>query len=332
MSGRRLLVEFLDAHGRVKARQRLLLAQDRSAFTIGRGIDADLLLEDPHVAARHAAVEIGDDGRMRVSDLSSLNGINLGRQHLKGVKAMEIGDAILGVGTTRLRIRTSDAMLPPELPVDGDVLTDAFNAPWLLAGGLVVCLVFVFYNSWLGAPQDMAGVVATSLISFVVVSGAWVGAWGFVTRVIRGEWRARMHAGIFYSVLAASIVLDWSMDVVWFALALPSWSLREVLLLMIAAALVLYSHLRGAALISVRRAILVAMLLPMLIGGGSYTVMARNQARNVNYIGADAQLFPPSWRLRSGQSLDDYFSDAMRLKEATDRKRREMPVDENEDM
>ena len=326
----RVVVEILDGHGKVRSRERLDLDPASPRFTVGRGIAADVILDDAHAAALHAAIEITPEGRVLVSDLGSLNGVLVGGERLRGVQALALEDGRFGVGRTWLRVRTAAEDLAPELAEDGGAGRAARNAPWVAAAGALVCLLFVVYSSWVGAPQDVASVIATASVSSMLLAGGWVAAWGFVTRVMQGEWRWMRHAAIFFSAFAVIIVIDWAMDVLWFALALPTWTLREVILLLGAAAYVLYRHLRGAANISLRRAALIAVLLPLVIGGSSYLVLERNQARNVNYIEIEAQLFPPDWRLRPGGSLDRYFIDAARLQEDSDRKRRAMPVDDNE--
>ena len=328
---RRVVVEILDSHGRVRSRERLMLDAANPRFTVGRGVAADVILDDAHVAALHAAVDITAEGRVLLTDLGSTNGMIVGNRRTRGMCELLLEDGGFGVGRTRLRVRTEAEVIAPEMPEDGEAGRAARNAPWLALAGALVCLLFVVYTSWVGAPLDVASVIATALISSVVLAGAWIAAWGFLTRVMQGEWRWMRHAAIFFSAFAAIIVIDSLLDILWFALALPSWPLREVILLVAAAAYALHRHLRGAAHISARRAALIALLLPLLIGGSSYLVVARNQSRDVNRIEIEAQLFPPSWRLRAGGTLGEYFVDASRLKEETDRKRRTMPGEDSEE-
>lgn len=325
----RVVVDILDGHGRVRARERLSLDPANARFTVGRGVAADVVLDDPHVAAVHVAVDISEEGRVLLTDLGSLNGVVVGRQRSHGVQALALEDGCFGIGRTSLLVRTEAEILVPELQEGGEAMRGARNAPWQALGGVLVCLLFVIYTSWVGAPQDVASTIVTTLIPSMLLAGGWVAVWGFLTRVMQGEWHWMRHAAIFFSTFAAFIVFDWGFDVLWFALALPNWPLREVILLVAAAAYALHQHLRGAAIISVRRAAIIALILPLVIGGSSYLIVARNESRNVNHIEIETQLFPPAWRLRDGSALEDYFIDVSRLKEETDRKRRAMPSEDS---
>ena len=89
----RVVVETLDHHDRVHARERLALPADRVRFTIGRGVDADVMLDDRYCAPLHAAVELGADGAWRVTDLGSVNGVIVGGVRQRGAQALEIGRA-----------------------------------------------------------------------------------------------------------------------------------------------------------------------------------------------------------------------------------------------
>jgi len=326
----RVLVEILDHHGRARWREHLAPEGEQARFTVGRGAAADVVVDDPHAAALHAAVEVDAAGRVCVTDLGSLNGITVGGRRLRGAHAVELGDGLFTVGRTRLRVRTPAEAIAPELP-EREGLRAGVNAVLLSLASAAVCIGFVAYSVWLSAPQDMAGAMATALIYALLLAGAWVAAWGFVTRVMQSEWRWALHAAILFTVLGAVVFVDWLFDVLWFALSLPGWPSQQTALLVAAAVLGLHWHLRSASNISRRRAALVAVALPLAVGGGFYFVNAIAQARNVNYIGVELKVFPPSWRLRPGGSLDAYFADAARLKDQTDRKRKAMRGEDDED-
>lgn len=331
MTVKPVVVEMLDGHGRARHRERLLLDPGNARFTIGRGVAADVILDDPHVAPLHAAVDITADGRVLVSDLGSRNGVMVGERRLRDAQSLPVDEGLFGVGHTRLRVRTEAENLPPERVENGEAGRRTRNQPRVALMGALIYFSFVVYSAWLAAPLDIASVLATALIGSAMMAGAWVAAWGFVTRVVQSEWRWSGHAAIFFATLATVIVIDFALDIVWFSLTLPSWNLRQAILVAGAIVMALYWHLRDATSIGARRAAIVALLLPLVVGGGSYLVVAREQARNVNYIDVDAKLFAPAWRLRHGGDLDAYFNDALRLKEETDRKRRSMTGEEGEE-
>src|SRR5262245_8102032 len=116
MSTERVVVEGLDGQGRVQWRERLMLNGSRRTFTIGRSIDADVTLDDPHAAALHASVEITQDGRVLASDLDSLNGLVISGKRYREARGVELPDNTLQIGQTQLRVRTAHERLQPERP------------------------------------------------------------------------------------------------------------------------------------------------------------------------------------------------------------------------
>lgn len=86
-------------------------------FTIGRGADNDLVIDDPGLSRRHALIETFD-GIAQISDCGSQNGTYLNRRPVTGVTVLKDGDAIL-LGDTcdiRVQIDQSNSAIPRELP------------------------------------------------------------------------------------------------------------------------------------------------------------------------------------------------------------------------
>lgn len=71
-------------------------------FSIGRGSDADIRINDPGISRRHAEVQVHADGRMRIVDLGSTNGIVVNGER---VRQAEISDgARIEIGKTRMLV------------------------------------------------------------------------------------------------------------------------------------------------------------------------------------------------------------------------------------
>ena len=327
-----VLVEILGRHERVHHRERLRLDARRPRFTIGRGMLADVVLDDPHAAALHAAVDIGPAGEIMVSDLQSVNGIVMGGLRLHGLSnhAAERGE--FTVGRTAIRVRTGAERLAPEKPESGeDHRAERGTRRLMLLGGSAYALYFA-HTAWVGAPQDLTGAVATALIAAFLGAGVWIAFWTVLSRLLLGDWRWERHAAIFFGVFTALTVLEFAADLSWFALSLPHFPLRETMIAMLAAGGALYWHISNAARVTARRALWTAVTVPLILGGVSYFLVARGQARDVNHIAAEAQLYPPGARLRAGKSLDEYFEHAERLKDEADSRRRAMPNEGGEEI
>ena len=326
-----VVVDVLDSHGRVHSRQRIAL-DARRRISIGRGAQAQVIIDDAHAAALHAGDDVAPDGTLTVTDLGSVNGVFVGGKRHTGARDLPLPGGLLQIGRTRLRLRTRLETIAPEQPDHALRAHTGHAAPrsvWAAAAaGALVCAAYVFYSSWMGAPRDLASAFAGSMMSVVTGLSAWIALWALLSRLLLGEWRWVTHAAIVLGLAALLLGIDFAFDVAWFSLDLPPSGLREMGLLVLACALLLYGHLTRATSISTRRAALIAVLLPLLATGTLQWVQARNQMRNVNYTGEQKLLLPPALRLRGGASLDDFFRRAATLKDEADRKRRAMPNDE----
>ena len=324
----RVAVEVLDSHGRVHTRERLVLGGEKKRFTIGRGVAADVMIDDAHAALLHAAVELDEEGLWRVTDLGSANGVVIGGARQRGAAALLLPDGALQVGRTRLRIRAGHETLAPERVDRGDAGPLNGYMPTVATAGAVVCAWFIGYFAWLAAPRDSATVMAAGLVSLFVGAGVWTAIWALLTRVMRGEARWVTHVAIAFGAGAVMLAIDWVLDLGWFAFSLPQFSIRDGLLAVAAAAVALYLHLTTAAPIRRRTAMLCAIAVPALILGTTGWVQARNQVRDVNFIGVSTQLFPPALRLRQGGTVDAFFGRAAALKDESDQKRKAMSGDD----
>jgi hypothetical protein len=72
---------------------------------IGRGAGADIVIDDPHVSARHAEVRF-ERGQWWLRDLGSSNGTMLNGEPVRAVVGVRSGD-VLQCGRVRFRLVTS---------------------------------------------------------------------------------------------------------------------------------------------------------------------------------------------------------------------------------
>ena len=324
-----VVVEVLDHHGRVQHRERVALTAERRRFTAGRSAVADVMLDDAYCAPLHAGFEITADGRILIDDLDSLNGIVVDGQREHRVKARALSAGLVQIGRTTLRVRLAPDALAPE-KADHAARSGRSMARVAMAA-MVFCVLFVIYFAWLGAPRDLATAAAAALTTTLAGAAGWVAIWALLSRVMQGEWRVEIHAAIFFCVAAGLLIADSMRDIIWFALALPAGGALDLLLGMVAVAVLLYLHLTHASNLKPRTAALGAILLPVVIGGSGAWVQARNLERNVNHIAVREQVYPPGLRLRAAGTVESYFVAGPKLKEEADKKRRAIPVDDGED-
>lgn len=92
------LIEVEVEHGGRRRAERL----PRSAL-IGRGHNADLVLNDPQVSRLHARLELRE-GVVHLEDLGSLNGTGRNGQKLNGTSLLDPGDR-LQIGSATITFR-----------------------------------------------------------------------------------------------------------------------------------------------------------------------------------------------------------------------------------
>ena len=303
----RVAVEVLDSHDRVHARERLVLDGANNRFTVGRGVAADVMIDDRRTAELHAAVELGADGRWRITDLGSINGVIVGGKRHRGATDLALPDGQFQLGRTRLRVRGGHESLEPERLDRGHAGALSGHLPAIAVTGAVVCAAFTVYFAWLVAQRDSATIITAALVSLFIGAGVWTALWALLTRVMRGEARWLTHAAIILGVVAILLAVEWVMTLGWFAFSLPQFPLRDQFLIIVAAAVALYWHITTALRIKRRTALVWALAVPLLIVGNTTWMDARKHARDVNFIAERGQLFPPSLRLRQGGTLDSVF-------------------------
>jgi len=107
------LVEVLDRDGRVRQAQPV----HGWPLRIGRAIDNDLVLDDPHVAAHHAAVEQAHDGTLQLRVLPGRNGMRSGRRLLPaGAEPVALAALAAPAATAAAGASASASELAPPSP------------------------------------------------------------------------------------------------------------------------------------------------------------------------------------------------------------------------
>lgn len=330
MSREIVLVEVLDGDGRVRSRERVALLAEKRDFSIGRGITADVVIDDAHAAALHASVEVAADGSLTVSDLGSVNGIVVAGTRLRGARGLRLAGNEVQVGRSRLRIRTASEVLAPEEVDDAQPASRRHDPVWIaaIAGGAI--LAHLVYLSWLAAPRDFTGNTVALVAGAAVLVTAWVAVWGLLTRIMRGEWRILRHVAIVLGVSALFAAANDVIDIGWFMLSIPPWGSVAALIGSVAFGWLLYLHLSQASNLTRRRAAWAACIIPALLWAGGQWMTERSQTRDVNHIGGQLRLYPPAWRLRPAETADAFFRRAATLRTSADDRRNRLPADETE--
>jgi FHA domain len=145
-------VEVVDADGRGTR----LVDVQAWPLRIGRALDNDLVLPDPHVAAHHATVQLDAEGRLqlRVGDCRNGVRIELGRGQLLLSAGEQAALPVLAhwhLGHSQLLLRRPEDPLPAELP-----LTRSLGAGlrWLTPVLVMAALAWLLASRWIGGDDD----------------------------------------------------------------------------------------------------------------------------------------------------------------------------------
>jgi hypothetical protein len=319
-----IVIDVLAAHDRVRERHRIERPGETASCTIGRGAAADVVLDDAHIAPVHARVTVNAAGEVTVSDLGSVNGIEIGGHRVHGVQDAPLTDGIIRLGRTRLRVRTAQEVLPAEISdrTDSPQETRKRDFRWL-AIGFAVTLATLAFSVWTVTMQsrELATAMIIMLLGLMAVGGVWIALWALVSRVAFGESRWLRHAAIFFCVVAALQLVSMLIDVISAASGLYLPPFAAMWIVGIAAAAALATHLVNGSPMQSRYAIAIGVLIPAIVLGATQWTMTHSQNRSANYIPDRNEIVPPALALRGGEPLETFVADLRELKAQADAKR-----------
>ena len=320
MSTEVILIETLDARGRVLTRDRFQMGSERRSISIGRSVLADVTLDDEHVAPLHAAISLDESGAPFVNDLGSRNGIITGGKRVNGSANHALPGGTFQVGRTRLRVRTAKEDLAPE-KLDRQRHAPGFgDARWIASAGLLGILAEVFYTNWLSAPRDLMTPVVTQLLTVASLTAVWVAVWALLSRVMRGEWRWLPHVAVFFIASLMYSIATGLLDLAWFAFELPPMGMRDVWIAVAILGTAIWWHISYASAIPWSRAAVIASAFTIIIAASGYWFAVRPTTTNVNYIDSALRLYPPAFRLTAPAPLEALFEKAQQLEAEANRR------------
>lgn len=329
MSNVTVLIDYLDENGQLQFRERLVLSSGKRTFTIGRSVDADVTVNDGHVAALHAMLEITPDGHVLATDLGSVNGLIISGKKFQQARGESLPGNLLQIGGTRMRVRSTLEQLAPEKLLGAPAASLRLKPVWIASASMVVVAAQSLFECWVGAPSDWETSIVIGLGVIALATAVWVTMWALLSRLVRHEWRWSYHAAIALAATAVLTAIDGMLDLGWFAFALPPGGMRGAWMAVIALGFMLYLHTiyvsDGGKR---RRTALLAGIIATVLGGGGIWFMERYFARDVNYIDAQHRIYPPAIRMRMAGSVEDYFKRAGTLRTAADAKRDALQADD----
>lgn len=227
------LIELLDRDGRGGAAARVVDVQ-AWPLTLGRALDNDIVVDDPHVAPHHLRLDAAADGTVALSVLDSDNGVQIGRRRLaRGAgEALPADGAELQVGTTRVRVRLPGEALAAEQPLPRR------PALPLVSGALLALLLLAVH--WLGLdPGDDATAWLPVVAGMPVAVAGWCALWALLSKLFQHRFDFVGHLRIALPWLLAIELAGALLPLAGATLAAPAlWYLAPALQVLLAALMV----------------------------------------------------------------------------------------------
>ncbi|MDE2625887.1 MAG: FHA domain-containing protein [Burkholderiales bacterium] len=322
------LLEVLDRDGQV----RQAVAVTHWPLRVGRALDNDVVLSDPHVAAEHLSIAPDERGLVLTVG-ATRNGVRLGARKLRAGDdaTLRAGDATalpaggepitLTVGQTRLRLRLPDHTLAPELALAPSASFARRLGPFVGAALLLVAgLLFKVYLDT--DPDALARAAGAMLLTTLVGAAVWCGAWALLSKTFTRQARFGWHLRVFVLASLALLANSAVPALLAFALSWPWLSDFAFVGDIAIAAAALYFHLlavepahpRGLRWVAVTCALLgVALTL-------WFNVQRSGRYGDELYM---SHLFPPALRLARPVAVDTFIDGLAPLKATLDRQARE---------
>ena len=303
------LIEATDRHGTVLAR----LAVTQWPVTVGRALDADLVLNDPHVAPHHLRLEQTQTDGVSVRVLDTLNGALLDQlpQPRGSLFDWSQGQA-LSLGRTHLQLRLAHAALESELPLP---IVPWRNTLWTLLAVLAV-MALTLGQAWLRATElsRFQQALPTTLLGALAGLAAWSGLWALATKLFAGHPQFWRHVRIACALFVASAVAESLVEVLAFMFSWENLARSSHLVTMVVLALGVYRHL---LVVAPQRREGLAWALAALLALGLPTALGMQWLKNKRlspqlYL---SQLYPPGWRLAAPVAVPQFLQEAASIEQ-----------------
>lgn len=315
------LIEAFDRHGALLARAPIT----RWPVTVGRGLDCDLVVDDPFVAPMHLCIDRTADAPdaprvVQVQVLETRNGARVQRKHHgQGDRFDWPAGTPIELGRTHLALRLADT------PIAAEQALPEF--PWRRVATTAVLMALVaaaaLGSAWLDARDASAYVKSLpgALLGLLAMLGVWSGLWAVANKVFAGHlqfWRHVRIACAMYLVADAVQLLAYGAAFAfsWEALA----QFANVLIVLVLAG-GLYAHL-GAMLPRKRVGLAWTVAAVVMLGVPAWLgAQWLNRMRLTDSLYMSS-LFPPSLRVAPAVPVDQFLQGAEALRGKLDRRLR----------
>jgi len=320
------LLEAVDRDGMVRQAWRV----ERWPFTIGRALDNDAVLTEPHVAAHHASLDrAGDEagpGRgIVVGAGETRNGLTVGRERIAGGASKAFADSgrdlDLHIGRTHLRLRLPGHALAPELAMAAVVGRE--QRPLSTLGLTLALLASVLFSTWIDTdPDALARTAGTVLLTTIFAGAVWCGLWTLLSKTFTRQSHFAWHVRVFVTASLVTLALSVVPPLLAFSLSWPWIADFSFIAVYATVAAAIYFHLLAVEPGRER-------LMRAVTATGCLAAVALSIWFNVQRTGRPGEelymnhLFPPQLRAARPVPVDQFVNGLAPMQAILDRKAKE---------
>ncbi len=177
--------------------------------TIGRGLKNDLIIDDPHVDAKHLQIEC-DHGVWSVIDRDSINGFAINDKTIHFEKyVIESGD-VLKIGKTELGVFSEFYAVEETVKIEENhPILNWIEAPFSAWITFILTMCLIQFWAYLEMWAEERGMAAASVAAITVgVITAWSVVWSVASRLIRNKSNFKKHVTVI-SLYLLALVCFW---------------------------------------------------------------------------------------------------------------------------
>lgn len=318
-----IVVQVVNRGGAVISTQKF----DGYQILLGRALDCDVILQDPHVEPRHLLVEQDPvTERLTAKDLSSLNGswrIEQNRRGVLGRKKTKLTTSsspffsgqVFELGRSHLRICSQSHGVAPAIPLSRwESLGHTLAYAWIYCTLVALLIGLQVWDSYLSNPErKKLSLFALNALYPVLAAVAFAGVWAFIGKNIRHDGKFPTHLTTALAALLAVSAFEFIAPYWTFHFGLWHWQGASISLFSAATVFVLgfltlsfATHLVGFVRAAVAAVVPLVLLIPMLLD-----ILGRPEFQPLPPY--DRAMVEPVMQFRASTDLTEFLSTSEEL-------------------
>lgn len=311
----KITLEVLDHFGRVRERHRV----EKFPFTIGRGYDNDVILEDPFISPQHLVLEKDDEDQYRLKDLNSTNGSYQLPSKQAFNEAQLTYDQKIRLGHTSIRFRDSRHTVKVT-QVDrlrANLVNDLLTSKLFFFFIELLFLGFILLQEYQSSVGEFkfGHSIYSEAIPLLVVLAIWAGIWSIVSRISSHYFYFLTHMLIATLAIFADYISGILTSYLSFAFSTTMlFTVLEYIVSIAILAMMFFGHLRFASIMSTRKLAIISLSLSTILVG---LVILNRYVEQRDFSAVthmDDSLKAPYFQIAPSISLDEFLKDSESLK------------------